>query len=370
MKTTNFSIPYADFSFENNFHKKELVDTFVRVLDSGRYITGPETFHFEIEFASYVNSNFAVGISNGTCSLKLALESLNFPKNSEVITVPNSFIASTSSIALTGLKPRFVDINEDMNIDIDQIESAINSNTRAIMPVHLTGRPARMKEISLIAEKYGLKVIEDAAQAIGAKINGRPVGSFGDFASFSFHPLKNLRAFGDAGMLTTKDKILSNRINQLKNHGLRDRSNCDFFSGNCRLDELQAALLRVQLRELDNMTELRRNIAFQYNDQLGDVVGVPHENPGEFHVYQTYMIRTSRRNDLQEFLKNSGIESLVHYPKPIHLQDSSAYLHYKKGDFPLTEKVADEILSLPIYPGLTEENQDFIIQKIKDFHSK
>ena len=366
--TSKMRVPYTNFAPKNEGIKRELMGAFEQVLDSGRYIQGPEVKEFEVEFASYSGTKFAAGVANGTCSLKLTLQALGLPSNSEVITAPNSFIASASSIVLAGLKPTFVDVAEDMNIDVDLLESAINEKTKVIMPVHLTGRPAKMDHILSLAKKYDLYILEDAAQAVGAKYKGKRVGSFGTAGSFSLHPLKNLHAYGDAGIVTTNDEELWAKLSLLKNHGLSDRITCETFSSNCRLDELQASFLRIQLRKLDEWNEARRTLANTYNEGLAEVVSVPLEDENEFHVYQTYMVKARRRNELQSFLKAQGIESIVHYPTPIHLQPAAKGLNYKEGSFPVTEKLSGEILSLPLYPGLSHLDQQFVIDKIHEFY--
>jgi len=236
------------------------------------------------------------------------------------------------------------------------------------MPVHLTGRPAKMDKIIALAKKYDLYILEDAAQAVGAKYLGKKVGSFGIAGSFSLHPLKNLHAYGDAGIVVTNNKDLWTRLTLLKNHGLRDRINCETFSSNCRLDELQAAFLRIQLRKLDEWNDERRALASLYNSKLADIVLVPVENPNEYHVYQTYMIKAKQRDALQAFLISKGIEAIIHYPIPIHLQPAAKSLNYKKGSFPVAERQCEEILSLPLYPGLTQADQNYIIDKIYEFY--
>src|SRR4051794_37857205 len=245
-----YAVPYTFFKGKNGPIRDKLVQAFESVLDSGYYIMGPETRDFESEFATYCETARAVGMADGTSALHIVLRALGIGPGDEVITAPNSFIASAASIALVGATPVFVDVRDDLNIDPEKLEAAITPRTRAIMPVHLTGRPARMKEITAIATARNLFVIEDAAQAIGAKLDGKRVGSWGIAACFSLHPLKNLHAFGDGGMVTTDDSSLADHVAKLRNHGLRNRQDCDFFAFNARLDELQAALLRVQLREL------------------------------------------------------------------------------------------------------------------------
>jgi dTDP-4-amino-4,6-dideoxygalactose transaminase len=308
-------------------------------------------------------------LASGTCALNLVLRSLELKGDDEVITAPNSFLASAATIALAGARPVFVDVRRDMNMDPDHLESVITSRTRAIVPVHLTGRPAPMKDILNIASRHNLFVLEDSAQAVGAKLDGRTVGGWGHAACFSLHPLKNLHAYGDAGMATIRDATLAARLRQSRNHGLRNRDTCDFWSFNCRLDELHAAMLRIQLRKLPEWTEERRRLAFRYNDLLRPYVTVPDEGPGEYCVYQTYMIQAERRDDLQRFLKENGIEALVHYSTPIHLQPAARDLGYTEADFPTTAYLVERILSLPLYPGLSEDQQEHVVATVSRFYT-
>jgi dTDP-4-amino-4,6-dideoxygalactose transaminase len=364
-----FKVPYVDYSNKNASIRSKLMNVFGEVLDSGRYIQGPRVNTFENEFAAYCGTGYAAGVANGTCSLEFILRAWELPTNSEVITTPNSFVASAASIVSAGLKIKFVDVLPDLNMDPKQLEASITENTRVIMPVHLTGRPANMVEIARIAKKYNLLVLEDAAQAVGATLHGQKVGSFGDAASFSLHPLKNLHAFGDAGIVTSNDKKLIDRFNLLKNHGLSDRSTCEIFSRNCRLDEVQAALLSVQIKHLDEWTTVRRQLAKRYNDELREIVQIPTEGSGEYHVYQTYVIKALNRDRLQDFLRTAGVEALIHYPTPIHLQPAFKPHITGKNFFPISERLSTEILSLPLFVGMNEEQQSLVINKIKEFYA-
>ena len=362
------AVPYAALGRQAKAVKKELMAAAEAVLDGGHYILGPSVSAFEKQFAEYCQTKFSVGLSNGTSALYLVLKSLGIGEGDEVITAPNSFIASASSIALTGARPVFVDIREDMNINPELLEKAITRKTRAIMPVHLTGRPARMPEILSIAKKHRLFVLEDAAQSVGAKLNGKKVGSFGDAACFSLHPLKNLHAFGDAGALTTNDASMQEWMNKARNHGLKNRDECEFWSFNCRLDEIQAALLNVQLKHLDEWTEERRRLAFRYNELLKPFVEVPEEGKGETHVYQTYMIKAESRDELRTYLNENGVQASVHYPVPIPLQPAAKGLGYGPKDFPVTMRTVARILSLPLYTGMTREEQDTVVELIAEFY--
>jgi len=363
-------VPYVDFSPTLVASKVELTSAFERVLDSGKFVLGPEVKNFEQAFADYCGTKYAAGLANGTCSLHIVFRAFGIEEGDEVITAPNSFIATAAAIAQVRAKPIFVDTNLDFNIDPDAIEAAITPKTKAIVPVHLTGRIAKMNEILKIANKHKLIVIEDSAQSVGAEYYGNKAGSFGDAASFSFHPLKNLHAFGDAGIITSNSLEIVEKLNLLKNHGLIDRSTCTQWGLNCRLDELQAAFLDVQLPKLDAWTLERRKIAQYYNESLSKVVIVPEEGEYEKHVYQTYVIRADRRDDLKDYLNKNGVESLVHYPTPIHLQPAANYLNYKKGDFPVVEQLSTEILSLPLYPGMPFSYQEHVTNSILKFYGE
>ena len=364
-----FDIPYTALNRQAGSVKAELMTAVESVIDGGRFILGPNVTAFEQEFSAYCGAPFSRGVSDGTAALHLVLRSLCLSEGDEVITAPNSFLASASSVALAGGRPVFADVRPDMNIDPEQVEAAITPRTRGIIPVHLTGRPARMPEILDIAKRHGLFVLEDAAQAVGASLDGKRVGSWGDAGAFSLHPLKNLFAFGDAGMVTSGDDALIQRVTLARNHGLRNRDTCEFWSFNARLDELQAAMLRVQMRHLDAWTAERRRLAHRYNDLLRAHVTVPDEGPGEHHVYQTYMIQAERRDALKQFLVDSGVEVLVHYATPIHLQPAAKSLGYTDRDFPACKRVVDRILSLPLYPGLTDAQQDRVASLIANFYT-
>ena len=363
-----YTVPYSALAAEVSLVKVELMRAVENVLDSGRYILGPEVAAFEREFAAYCHTEFSAGVANGTCALHLVLRGIGLSEGDEVITAPNSFVASASSIALAGAKPVFVDIGEDGNIDPQRIEDAVTSRTKAIVPVHLTGRPAKMREIMDIAKRRGLFVLEDAAQAVGATLDGKRVGSWGHAACFSLHPLKNLHAFGDGGMVTSSDPELLAQLAKSRNHGLVNREQCDFWSFNCRLDEMQAAMLRIQLRHLDNWTETRRQLAFRYNEMLRPYVEVPDEGPGEHCVYQTYVIRAERRDELKKYLNENGVEALIHYATPIHLQPAAAGLGYTADDFPRTMSHVARIMSLPLFPTMTHAQQDRVAELISQFY--
>ncbi len=365
-----FTVPYSALAAEASLVKTELMRAVENVLDSGRYILGPEVAAFEREFAEYCQTKFAAGVANGTCALHLVLRGLGLGEGDEVITVPNSFVASASSVALAGAKPVFVDICDDGNMDPQKLEDAITDRTRAIVPVHLTGRPARMNDILEIAQRRDLFVLEDAAQAVGASLDGKRVGSWGHAACFSLHPLKNLHAFGDGGMVTSQDPDMLVRLAKARNHGLANREQCDFWSYNCRLDEIQAAMLRVQLRHLDEWTEARRNLALRYNRLLRAYVEVPDEGSGEHCVFQTYVVKAEKRDALKLYLNEHGVEALIHYATPIHLQPAARDLGYSASDFPKTMQYVGKIMSLPLYPTLTHAQQDRVVELVSSFYQK
>lgn len=366
--TSSLQVPYVQLGTQSAPQKRELLAAVEKVIDSGNYILGNEVSAFEKEFSEYCSAETALGVANGTCSLHLIMRSLGIGAGDEVITAPNSFLASAATIDLVGAKPVFADIGSDLNIDPEKIEEAITKKTKALMPVHLTGRPAQMNKILAIAKRHNLYVIEDAAQSVGAKYDDQRVGSIGDFGSFSLHPLKNLYAFGDAGMITVKSKGLVEDLKMRRNHGLKNRNECDFWSFNCRLDEIQAAMLRINLRKLDEWTQARRNLALTYNEQLAAVVTVPVEGPREHCVYQTYMIKAERRDKLMDYLISRGIDVKVHYPIPLHMQRAASDLGYSENDFPMAVKASKEILSLPLYPGLSSAQQEHVISSIRSFY--
>lgn len=350
-------------------YEDELVDAFRKVLRSGAYIMGPEVAEFENALKGYCGVDHVLGVANGTDGLIIALRALNIGAGDEVITAPNSFIASAGAIQMTGAEVRFADVGPDYNLDPAKLEAAITERTKAIMPVHLTGRPAPMDEINEIAKRHGLYVIEDAAQAIGAKYKGRPVGSLGDIASFSLHPLKNLQVFGDAGFLSTPCKHLYERMSGLRNHGLVDRNTSAEWGLNSRLDTIQAALGLVQLKRLDAWTEGFRSIAAQYREGLKDVVSVPEELNHEYSVYHNFVVLADRRDELMQYLDDKGIDTKIHYPILLHRQPAAKHLSLPEGSFPVAEDQVQRMVSLPIYPELEDSEIKRVIAEIRNFYS-
>jgi dTDP-4-amino-4,6-dideoxygalactose transaminase len=331
---------------------------------------GPEVEEFERRFAEICQVRDAVAVNSGTDALILALKALGIGPGDEVITVPNSFIASTSAIILAGARPVFVDVRADYNIDPGQLERAITSRTKAILPVHLTGRPADMDPLMAIARKHGLQVVEDCAQAVLAEYRGRRVGSLGIVGCFSLHPLKTLNACGDGGILTTNDPALAEMFKILRNIGMRSRDDCVIWSGNSRLDTLQAAVLLVKLRYLEDWTETRRAHARFYTQALAGVTEIqtPSDQPYEKAVYHTFVVQAERRDALKQYLAAQGIETAIHYPVPIHLHTAAAQLGYGRGSLPVAEQQAGHVLSLPVHPGLKPSDLEWIVENIRSFY--
>lgn len=362
-------VSYVDIGGQYKSHREELLATVDRVLSSGQYILGDEVEKFERRFAEVCGAKFAVAVANGTDSLILAMKALGIKAGDEVITAPNSWISSASSVALIGAKPVFVDVLPDQMIDPVAVRKAVTARTKAILPVHLTGKIADMNPLMEIADKAGIPVIEDAAQAVGAKYFGKAAGTIGKVGSFSLHPLKNLNACGDAGILTTDDANLASELRLLRHHGLVDRNTVAKWGYNSRLDALQAALLNVRLDHLEEITRKRRANASYYRSQLVNVVTCPNDQEGCFDVYHTFVIQADRRDALKEFLASKGIDTAIHYPVPIHLQPAARELGYAKGSFPVTEKQSERILSLPVHQNLDEAALAYVVKNIQAFYA-
>jgi dTDP-4-amino-4,6-dideoxygalactose transaminase len=362
-------VPYVALPLRAARVKREIMSAIEKVVDHGIYILGPEVQEFEARFARYCGTRYAVGVGDGTSALMLALRGLVVGPGDEVITAPNSFVASASAAALLGATPRFVDVRRhDMNMDPDLLERAISPRTKAIVPVHLAGHPADMEPILKIGERYGIPVIEDAAQAVGTTYHDKRTGSFGRAGCFSLHPLKNLHAIGDAGAIVTDDQTLYEWLIKARNHGLRSRDEVEFWSPNTRLDTLQAAVLTVMLEHLDRWVHERRAIAEQFRAGLRDVVGVPEEAPGCFHSYQTFVIVAEKRDALLDHLRQRGIDAKVHYSLAIHSQPAARSLGHRPDDFPVTQWLTGRIVSLPIYPEMTEAQRRAVIDGVRSFY--
>ena len=363
------TVRYTNLQRQYQSLKDDILNAVSQVFERGDFILGSAVEVFENRFAAYCGTRFAVGVGNGTDALFLALKAIGIGEGDEVITAPNSFLSTASAIALTGARPVFADVTEDFNLDPEKVGEAITPDTRAILPVHLAGRVADMTPLLELADRHRLEIIEDAAQAVGAEYNGRRAGSFGKAGCFSLHPLKNLNACGDAGVITTDDPDLDRILRELRNHGLQTRNESRFWAHNSRLDTLQAAILNVKLSHLDSWTQQRRENAEYYSEQLGLFVTVPWESANERPVYHTYVIQCDRRDELQAFLAERGIQTKIHYPIPVHLQEAAVHLGCGAEDFPEAEEQADRVLSLPIYPELTIEEKEWVIQSIQEFYT-
>jgi dTDP-4-amino-4,6-dideoxygalactose transaminase len=363
------AIPLVDLKAQYRALKSEIDPAIQRVLDNTSFILGEEVKRFEANFAAFCGVKNAVGLDSGSAALHLALAAAGVGPGEEVIVPSLTFIATASAVSHTGAKPVFVDVEPDtFNMDPERVEAAITPRTTALMPVHLYGQPASMGPLMEIAGRRNLKVIEDAAQSHGAAYEGKQVGGIGLAGIFSFYPGKNLGAYGDAGMLVSNDDALAETARLLRNQGRRDKYEHLLVGYNYRLDALQAAILDVKLRHLADWNRARQDRAKVYDRLLeGLPVTRPAIRPDRTHVFHVYVIRVARRDDLSKFLKSRGIETIVHYPIPLHLQPAYKELGYRCGDLPVTEKLVDEILSLPMYPELTDGQQEEIVAGIRDF---
>jgi dTDP-4-amino-4,6-dideoxygalactose transaminase len=362
------NLPFLDHTRKYREIRKEIDEVIQRVAASGRYIGGDEVSLFEEETARYASVRHAVGVSSGTDALLVSLMASGVQAGDEVITTPFTFIASAEVISFLGAKPVFVDIEEDtFNIDPDLIESHITERTACIIPVHIFGHMADMRRITAVARKYRLKVIEDAAQAIGATIESRQACSFGDAGCLSFFPSKNLGAFGDGGMVLTDSDEIAGVVRKLKEHGSAKRYHHSRIGINGRLDALQAAILRVKLRHLERWAQMRRAHAAAYAERLEEFVRVPVSKDGYGHVFNQYSILTQKRDELRMYLQERGVPTVVYYPIPLHFQEVFQYLGYREGDFPVSEEVSGRILSLPVFPELSQDEREYIIETILSF---
>ncbi len=361
-------VPFVGLARQYRALRQELMNAFDEVGESGVYITGERLESFECKAASYCQTRHAIGVANGSDAIFLVLKALGIGAGDEVITCPNSFIATAWTVVATGAQPVFVDVGEDLNMDPAKLEGAITARARAIIPVHLTGRPAPMDEITHIAQHRGLYVIEDAAQAIGARYGGKRVGSLGAAGCFSLHPLKNLGVYGDGGLITTDDDELAGKLRRLRNHGLRNRDECELWGYNSRLDPLQAAFAEIKLAYLDGWNARCREIAALYAETLKPYVQVPEDRLYEECVYHNFVIRTALRDELGDHLLAHGVDTRVHYRIPIHLQDAAKTLGYGEGDFPNSERFAQTMLSLPIYPELSQAEVEHVVKTIAGFN--
>lgn len=369
----NMQIPLVDLKTQYQTLKKEVDLSLEKVLLSGSFIKGDFLERFEKDFAKFVGTKHCIGVASGTDALHLSLVALNIGKGDEVILPVNTFVATAYAVAFTGATPVFVDIDPiTSNIDVRLIEEKITKKTKAVIPVHLYGQPAEMDKLLAIAKKHRLFVLEDAAQAHGATYKKKAVGNFGKLAAFSFYPGKNLGAYGDGGAITTNSSKLNKILRQLREYGAKTKYEHQRVGYNSRLDAMQAAILQIKLRYLPRWNEKRRKAALYYDKHLKKMpfIKTPVIDKSAASVYHLYVIRTPKRDKLIKHLTMDDIQTGIHYPKPLHLQKSLKYLGYKKGDFPVAEKISRQILSLPIYPELILTQQDYIVESIKKFFDK
>ena len=363
-------IPFLDLKTQYKQIEHEVIPMITAAMADGAFIGGEQVSCFEEEFAKFCDSSYCAGVNSGTDALRFALMAIGVGPGDEVITVPNTFIATTEAISQVGAKPVFVDVYPDTcNMDVSKIEEKISKNTKAIIPVHLYGQPADMDQVLTIAQQNNVAVIEDACQAHGAIYKNKKAGSMGAVGCFSFYPGKNLGAFGEGGAIVTQDESIAQKIRMIRDHGQRKKYFHDLEGYNGRLDAIQAGVLRIKLKRLDDWNKLRRQNAGYYTELLSEVPSVTLPVEAEFarSVYHLYVILVDDRDGLQNYLNSKGIASGLHYPLPLHLQKAYDHLGYKKGDFPVAENIADRLLSLPMFPELTRDQIEYVVESIKEF---
>ncbi len=363
-------IPFYSIQHQHELIRSEALKVLEDVYDSNWYILGEKLKKFEKEFSSYCGVRHTIGVGNGLDAIKIALQTLDIKKGDEVIVPANTFIATILAVTATGATPVFVepDLNT-YNIDTDRIEEKITSRTKAIIPVHLYGLPCQMDVLSYLAEKHQLFIIEDNAQAVGAEYRDQKTGSFGNLSATSFYPVKNLGALGDGGAITTNDPELAHKAALLRNYGSEVKYYHELEGYNSRLDELQAALLSLKLHYLDQWNEERIQLAHYYTQALSEIeqIAVPSYEKTFRHIFHLYVIRIKEREQLIRHLSENGIQTVIHYPVPAYRQKAYQHLNLQPTDFPMTEKIASECLSLPLYPGLSRSDQDKVIDALRTF---
>ena len=349
-------------------YQKEYEDKAIQVLRSGWYVLGEEVKAFEAEFSNYVDSRFCVGLANGLDAITIAFRALDIGEGDEVIVQANAYIACVMGITMNRATPVFVEPDEFYNLDASKIEEKITSRTKAILVVHLYGQASNMEQICDIAKKYNLKVVEDCAQSHGAKFNGKITGVFGDIGCFSFYPSKNLGCFGDGGAITTDNEDIARKIKTLRNYGSQKRYHNEYVGYNSRLDEIQAGFLRVKLKHINELNSEREIIATRYINQIkNDKVKLPLVRDGSTSVWHLFVVWCSQRDELQTYLNKRGITTLIHYPIPPHMSEAYSYLGYKKNSFPITEQYSEHIVSLPLYNGMTGDEEKYVIDAVNNF---
>lgn len=365
----DLKVPFIDLQQRYQEEKEELLACVERVLAKGHFVLTPEVAEFERRLAEYVGAKHCVALNSGTDALMMGLWALGIGRGDEVITTPISFVASTGSIAHVGATPVYADVRQDQNIDPAEIEKKITPRTKAIMPVHWSGRIADMVAIMDIARRHNLAVIEDAAQTMGAYYKGRHGGRFGRVGAFSAHPLKNLNALGDGGFLVTDDDDIANKVRLYRNHGLKDRNTCLFYGVNSRLDTLNAEILMFRLGRLQSVVERRRRNVNLYRARIRTKeVYIPPCKDHEKNAFVMFIVQAERRDELQTFLQQRGIQTLVYYGTPLHLHPAAAKLGYKRGDFPMAEAQAARVLALPHHQHLTEEQIGYVADSVNEFY--
>lgn len=352
-----------------NRYQEEFEQKALQVLRSGWYVLGKEVQSFEEEFASYTGASYCVGLASGLDALWIAFRVLGIGMGDEVIVPSNTYIASVMGITINGATPVFVEPDEYFNIDASKIEEKITDKTKAILIVHLYGQASNMAPIKSICEKYNLRLVEDCAQSHGAHFDGQMTGTFGDIGCFSFYPSKNMGAFGDGGAIVTNNAEIAEDVRVFRNYGSEKRYYNKVVGTNSRLDELQAGLLRVRLAHMKEITDEKISIAEKYTKNINNpIFQLPSIRNGADSVWHQYVIRCAERDRLQNYLEQRQIGTIIHYPIPPHLSEAYAYLGFKKGDFPIAEKYANEVISIPTYNGITEAEQNYIIQTLNEFH--
>lgn len=351
---------------------KPILRQIEKLAKSGQFTLGPKVEEFEKKFADFQGPKYAIGVNSGTDALILILKVLGIGSGDEVITVANSFFATAACIELVGAKIVFADVGDEYNLDPKKIEEKITKKTRAILPVHWTGNPADMQLIMKIAKKHNLHVVEDAAQAIDARIDGRGVGTFGIASEFSLHPIKNFNVWGDGGMVTTNQKWIADKLKLMRNHGIKNRNECEFFSENCRLHTIQAVVGLELLPGVEELTNKRIKIAQRYDQLLSDLpqITIPPRKKNVRQVYHTYILQAQDRDNLYKYMLDNGVEAKIHYPIPLHFQKAAKHLGYKKGDLPVTEDQAKHIFSLPIHQYLKANEVEYVADVIHKFYRK
>jgi dTDP-4-amino-4,6-dideoxygalactose transaminase len=368
-RSSNMNVPFVDLKAQHLRIQERLNLAIQEVFERGDFALGADVHKFEEEFAAYCGARYAVGVDSGLSALELSLRAFGIGPGDEVIVPAHTFVATAAAVTFAGAGLVLVDIDQaTYNLDLSQVEAAITPRTKAIIPVHLYGLPVEMDAILQIADRHGLAVIEDACQAHGATYKGKRTGSLGHAAAFSFYPTKNLGGCGDGGMLLTNDGQVADRVRAMRNCGQKTKNVHELAPFNHRLDTLQAAILRVKLDFLDEWNQARRRCASLYNRLFsGNSILTPVETPGATHVYHLYVVRTLLRDSLQNHLREKGISTGVHYPIPIHLQPFYASAGFHKDQFPVTEQICNEILSLPMFPQLTEEQIEYVAAEVKEY---